>query len=315
VEGNSIDEESSMQPNKMRFLILALLILSTLTTQAQDDPCGARNLNRQIDALYNTFLSQRSEVDSEATLSAALNFTMAVDEILGQCGVATGSGDDEVLDPGIGTLEDPYGFLQAGSAGDGVTIRVTEILRPADDLLQREAGLPSQPAATEQYVLIYVEVLCEAGRREDCKLDGTKFRLTGDSGTLYDPVLPYYSGFLDTSLLPGRQRAGAYPFLIASSDTNLRLLYYSESIFGNAAPVYYRAQNTIDITTTAELRVRTGPGVNYPVLSALPEGATSVALGRNEDGTWIQLPEGWVFIDYIIAGGDLLTLPIVEPEE
>jgi hypothetical protein len=297
-----------------RLLLLTGVLLMTMTGYAQDDPCAARSLNRDIDALYNTFLSQRSEVDSEQTLSAALEFTNAVQQLLGACGIATRVSETDVLDPGIGTLEDPYGFLQAGSAGDGVTIRVSELLRPADEMLEREAALPSEPTADQQYIVVYLEVICEDGRREDCKLDATKFRLTGDSGTLYDPVMPYYSEFLDMSLLPGRQRAGAYPFLIDAKETNLRLLYYSESIFGAAAPVYYRAQNTIDIRATAELRVRTGPGVEFEVTGALPEGATSVALGRNEDGTWIQVPEGWVFIDYVDAGGDLMALPVVEPQ-
>ncbi len=64
------------------------------------------------------------------------------------------------------------------------------------------------------------------------------------------------------------------------------------------------------------LRVRGGPGLGYPVLANAPRYAVFSLLGRNEEGSWIQVNYegtlGWMasqYVQYLTAGG-ITPLPI-----
>jgi hypothetical protein len=65
------------------------------------------------------------------------------------------------------------------------------------------------------------------------------------------------------------------------------------------------------------LNVRTGPGMAYPIITNLPEGAELEVLGRNAEGTWlaVRLPNraepGWVSAAMVNLIGDLEILPIL----
>ena len=64
--------------------------------------------------------------------------------------------------------------------------------------------------------------------------------------------------------------------------------------------------------------LRAGPGLDYPVIGALPERTTAEVVGRNADATWLYVAydggeawlAGWVVE---IAEGDPATLPILAP--
>ena len=78
--------------------------------------------------------------------------------------------------------------------------------------------------------------------------------------------------------------------------------------------------------TTDRLNLRPGPGTNFnPPITVLEIGALLVAIGRNNDSSWLQVSVlednlslgdmGWVSSDFIFCvGPDVEDLPVVEVE-
>ncbi|UCG24241.1 MAG: META domain-containing protein [Chloroflexota bacterium] len=75
---------------------------------------------------------------------------------------------------------------------------------------------------------------------------------------------------------------------------------------------------TATVTARAGVNVRTGPGVEYPVVGIAPFGAELEVVGVSADGTWwaINIPEvaggvGWVSEEFVEVenGDDVLVLP------
>ena len=75
------------------------------------------------------------------------------------------------------------------------------------------------------------------------------------------------------------------------------------------------------VVTARSLRVRKGPGTDTEVVAGLREGTEVTILGRNGDGTWlqIQVPDvettGWVAAEFIQTDADLAALPVTAPGE
>jgi hypothetical protein len=74
------------------------------------------------------------------------------------------------------------------------------------------------------------------------------------------------------------------------------------------------------VTVNVSLRVRSGPGVDYPPIGSLPAGTTVDVTGRNADGSWWQIVypdaaggKGWISAksDYGTAS-DTNSVPLVE---
>ncbi|MBN1681878.1 MAG: SH3 domain-containing protein [Anaerolineae bacterium] len=70
-------------------------------------------------------------------------------------------------------------------------------------------------------------------------------------------------------------------------------------------------------TTLGEVNVRFGPGLEYPTITAVPEGASFRVLELHALVPWvrIELPDapdgtGWIFTDTITITGDTSTLPV-----
>lgn len=66
---------------------------------------------------------------------------------------------------------------------------------------------------------------------------------------------------------------------------------------------------------TSSLRLRTGPGTNYPQIALVPWGAVVDIRGRSANGQWLQVQSGtqvgWVLRSYVIVvSGNLLSVPI-----
>lgn len=58
-------------------------------------------------------------------------------------------------------------------------------------------------------------------------------------------------------------------------------------------------------SNATNLNVRSGPGLDYPIISSLQEGQAVVVVAHSEDGAWKQiiLPEpGWVSSDWLTTG-------------
>lgn len=72
-------------------------------------------------------------------------------------------------------------------------------------------------------------------------------------------------------------------------------------VFGGIDPDYFNS--TIGVTNS--LRVRSGAGLEYRILTVIPYGQRAVPLARNANGTWILVDyngvQGWVYLLYVAA--------------
>jgi hypothetical protein len=298
----------------MRKIALLLLSLLSLTTYsiAGAEGCEAIDIARDIDAAYNTFLIERNTIDTDVMQQTATDFNLAVQTILANCGNVAASGDPLFIGhtAGNGTVEIPYGFGQSGEAVNGVSIRPINFIRPADDIIQEE-----EPAY-HQWAIVTVEAACPITNPGECDVSYQNFRLMGESGNLYDSsFLMTYADQLDVNILPGRSREGSIAFIVPDGEANMRLVYYPQplSLFGEQPATYYRAQPSIEVTSTARLIVRGGPGTQFAPLDALEPDEHANAIGRNDSATWVRVDNGWVSAEYINTGeGDIEMLPVLE---
>lgn len=70
------------------------------------------------------------------------------------------------------------------------------------------------------------------------------------------------------------------------------------------------------IVNTGNLNVRTGPGVNYPVLLVATGGTQFPVLGVARDLVWYQINTdagvGWVNVEFMVARGDFTNVPFAD---
>ena len=68
--------------------------------------------------------------------------------------------------------------------------------------------------------------------------------------------------------------------------------------------------------TAANLNVRSGPGLDYDVLAVISEGSSYPALGRNDDGSWIEIDAdgtiGWVSAEWVEVAPSVDDLMVVD---
>ncbi len=70
-------------------------------------------------------------------------------------------------------------------------------------------------------------------------------------------------------------------------------------------------------TTKQLVNVRQGPGTNFTVAAQMPKDTSAIVLGKNADGTWLQIafPDaqrpGWVSVAFVTVTGSVDTLPVV----
>jgi N-acetylmuramoyl-L-alanine amidase len=74
---------------------------------------------------------------------------------------------------------------------------------------------------------------------------------------------------------------------------------------------------TATVTGAGILNVRSGPGTDFSLLNALPDGQSVTLAGRNADATWLQvrLPNdqlGWVSAQFLTSAVAFTTVPIAE---
>lgn len=308
------------------FAGLFLLLLVTAVNQAQEPEESAMNcsdayaMGLEVDALYNQFLMNRSEVDLENNLRVVQEMYDKLGELLEACedsGIVVQDTELPVTVQhlGSGTPDDPHGFDQAAPAREFMDLRVVENRRPADEWLQEEADASyAPPAEGQEYMTVSVEVLCAWEGRDSCEVDQTNFRLVGDLGIEYQPdVGIVLRDEMQMRVTAGQSRVGVLPFLIQTEDSNLTLIYSPDAFATGEDRVYYRAQVAIEVIATAQLIVRGGPGTQFAPHGGLIQGQIVPAIGRNEDASWLRIPDGWVFAEYLhLREGDALLLPVVE---
>ena len=215
-----------------------------------------------------------------------------------------------------------YPAGEAGDTGQGFTVRVTGFVRPANNVIEGQSPFNPDPAAGEEYVVVVVEVACQTA----CDVDYFDFALTGDSGIVYSGARVYYEGRLDVR---GAGGSGDLPFLIRVDETNLQLLYLADrlndvvvayevgeprgalTVQSTAEAITATPEGGIEVVANTNLNVREGPGTQYRIAASFPAQTALIAYGRNEDGTWLRVVQGWVFAELVTAEGDVDELPVV----
>ncbi|MCS6910145.1 MAG: SH3 domain-containing protein [Anaerolineales bacterium] len=81
------------------------------------------------------------------------------------------------------------------------------------------------------------------------------------------------------------------------------------------APATTTAPTTPVLTINVPANVRSGPGINYPVIGGLSVGATAEVVGRDASATWYvinyQGGQGWVSNQVAQYSGDTNALPVI----
>jgi uncharacterized protein YraI len=91
------------------------------------------------------------------------------------------------------------------------------------------------------------------------------------------------------------------------------------SLAGNTALVNVPAiAGPHAIVNTGALNVRTGPGFGFASLGVLSGGTVVPIIGRNQDGSWLQvrtpLGDGWVNIIYVVTKDYFGSAPVTESQ-
>ncbi|MFZ2879886.1 MAG: SH3 domain-containing protein, partial [Phototrophicaceae bacterium] len=93
----------------------------------------------------------------------------------------------------------------------------------------------------------------------------------------------------------------------------LRLIY-NEGFGSVSDGVFYEAEPSkdsgLEIRADSNVNIRSGPSTNAGVVDSLASGSTVIAFGRNQDGSWVQIANGWVFASLVTTDGDIMQLPI-----
>ena len=55
---------------------------------------------------------------------------------------------------------------------------------------------------------------------------------------------------------------------------------------------------------------RVGPSKDLDFTGVFNRGEQLLALGRNQDGSWLEISFGWIPADLVDAGGDIMSLPV-----
>jgi uncharacterized protein YraI len=89
----------------------------------------------------------------------------------------------------------------------------------------------------------------------------------------------------------------------------------SDEIITNTPEVDAPAELTLESTTTAVLRVRTGPGTGYTTIDAIPDGGAFTIEARDISGEWAlgSTPDGlrgWCAAEFLSIEGVLSTLAV-----
>jgi hypothetical protein len=302
-----------------KLLIIAVLVVLTgaSVVVAQDGGentlCSPDDINAQVQALVEKY--QSNSTDS-TTRQEALDDVKAlradIDKLIDYCANVAETGGVASEHVGIGTMKDPYQFGYAGDTGEGFSLRVTRYIRPADRIIANENMFNDRPAQDEVYLILGVELDCYEDTSR-CEANYLNFELAGDMGIIYQHPFVVYDQDFEVSVFGGTKGTGDLVFRVKKDDPNLKLLYHPSVLFSDKA-VAYQAEPSlasgIQIEARASINVRSAPSTNAPVLGNLPANQPTIAFGRNADGTWLQIGQGWVFAELVTVQGDIQSLPI-----
>lgn len=339
---------SSYTENGRKVLLLALFFgLWFAAPSAAQEGCDPAAISDRMDALIATYLTARTQ----DALQAALDLQASIEELTQRCTpvptdkvvaettVAATAALAATPTPTAAATSVPqatptaaahseevsavYPVGEVGNTGQGFSVRVTGLVRPANDVIENQSPFNPEPGSGEEYAVVVVNVECSAM----CDVDYFDFALTGDSGIVYSGARVYYEGRLNVRGVGG---SGDLPFLIRADETNLRLLYLADRL--NDVVVAYevgepRGALTVESTTEAvtatpegaieviastNLNIREGPGTQYRVAASVRAQTPLIAYGRSEDSTWLRVMQGWVFASLVTTEADVESLPVMD---
>ncbi len=292
--------------------LFTVAVVAQDESEASDNPCSAGSMIQRVDGSFAEFEATRSSDDSLTTFNDVQNFYDSIGAVLDECRNIVELAASGVVEVGSGTFDDPYAFDYFGDTGKGYLLKISGIIRPADQYAGRYATRPSQG---REYIALVVDVQCVSPAEDFCEVSYRDFELTGDNGVVYDYSS---SSSLDVKLRAGGEENGSVFFIIDSDDSNFLVMYeegWSDDI------VVYRGEpaagqefeglgGKVTITATTSINVRGGPGTSYSVVGSFQTGQQETAVGRNSAGTWVQMERGWVFAQLVRVDGILTSLPV-----
>ena len=72
------------------------------------------------------------------------------------------------------------------------------------------------------------------------------------------------------------------------------------------------ATNSINVTLSSAAQLYDGPSAKwFDVIGEVAANAKAVAIGRNGQGSWLRLPQGWINVASIETAGDIRPLPVM----
>jgi hypothetical protein len=295
------------------FACMFLVLLALPTIAQNHDGCSVGDITERIDNAVTEYKATRNETDAGEALNSAESLSDTIESITDGCSDVLATSTSNNDNTGTGSTTDPFKFNQYADDGTGILLKVSGIARPADQTIRNENRFNDRPNDGEEYVIIFVDIRCTSSRSDNCENNYLDFDLVGDNNVIYEYASVVYDDKLDINLRPGGEGSGSLPFLIESDDTNLQLAFHPSGYFSNEV-IYYSAEPSagdgVIILSTSSLNVRGGPSTNFGLVGSLQNGEEAIAFGRNEDGTWLQLIDGWVFTELVETSGDVMTLPI-----
>jgi uncharacterized protein YraI len=142
-------------------------------------------------------------------------------------------------------------------------------------------------------------------------------------GTMIEPSLTYGNRYLDlTRELATAFKSGTKGQEARSLESGSRTLASSaQAPEVESAAIQKKMQTGPYVQAEEAVRVRSGPGTEYPRLGTLWPGDTAAVVGQNAAGTWWQIEfaaaddgMGWVSADIVTFVGDAASVPVVGSE-
>lgn len=204
----------------MVVLVTSLAITVPLSAQGDsEDGCGPETLAQVAQTAIDRYDPDSVSESSEQALARLQTLRDTIGELISSCestGDQPGDGSS-----GTGTFADPFKFGVAGDTGQGLSIKVIGVVRPADTLIRSFNRFNDRPGPGQEYIRLTIEVSCNEGGSEACDTNYFDFNLTGSKGVVYDFASVVNDDDLDVTVFPGASGTGTVVFLIDAADTDL----------------------------------------------------------------------------------------------
>ncbi len=132
-----------------------------------------------------------------------------------------------------------------------------------------------------------------------------------DSSWVYVTTPNNVTGWMTTTFITASVPISNLPEVIVTTATPTTPTTTPQVSTATAVPV-----NATAVINTGKLNVRSGPGIQYGILTAVNYGETVNLLARNPESTWAlvrtsQAVDGWVNVKYITPNVAITSLPVV----